>query len=177
MNCWQARPGILALIDGSLSESARERLASHLESCPACNAFRTRQLERDDLMRAGWAELEPSSRIWKRIETRIESAPAPFRKRWAERWASRTPMPPLRDWADYYPSLTQAAAGVALVVFSFLLLQVASKPDPNLLAEIDSYRLEAPANPFLPEPTGENPFLSEFTTAGNPFQAALRSEK
>ena len=83
----------------------------------------------------------------------------------------------LRDWADYYPSLTQAAAGVALVVFSFLLLQVASKPDPNLLAEIDSYRLEAPANPFLPQPTGENPFLSEFTTAGNPFQAALRSEK
>ena len=175
MNCWQARPAILALIDGSLSESDRERVASHLESCPACNTFRARQLELDELVRVGSTELEPPSRIWKRIEAQVKSPPETFWRQWPRRLARAMHASPLQG--DYYPGLTQALAGVALVVFSFLLLQVISEPDPHLLAEIDSYQMEVPANPFWPEPTAENPFLSAFTSAGNPFQDALRSEK
>ncbi len=163
MNCHERRLQLTALLDGALEPSQEAALEQHLAECPGCRRFLDEQGELDLLLSAASFELEPPSRIWKQIESRVAAAPtAGF---WEQAVGS--------FWDLFHiPVLRHALAGLLLMtIFSLSLLNLPRTVDRVLLSELDSYRAEVPSNnPFLPQDRVTwNPFFQATESVGNPF--------
>ncbi|MFQ5741309.1 MAG: anti-sigma factor family protein [Acidobacteriota bacterium] len=167
MNCHLLRFHLTALLDNSLDQGLASEADRHLAGCPSCSRFFEQQLKLNDLLRSGSGEMNPSPRIWRRIEQQIEAS-------------SGLPKATVRRaFLDLLgrPERRRALAGMALVFLLALgLLRVGPQIDGKLLAELDSYRPEIAGNPFLDQ-VDANPFLQGTGEArGNPFKN-FRSHK
>lgn len=168
MNCQQRRIDISALVDESLEPARIPQVREHLASCEACQEFYEDLLRINQVLESEVTEVDPPVTLWARIEQRLVS-PAPPQ-----------PVPSfLEAWLRPFrlPAWKYAFAGLVLaLILSVYWVQVPRGPgeiDSTILAELDAYRLEVHGNPFLPEPSRENPFF-EFDGSAkvNPFHPA-----
>ena len=152
MNCGQARLQIAALADGSLSPEEASAAQMHMADCRFCAEFYSEQVNLAEFIEGG-LELDPPPRIWEQIESRIQPA----------RRGRQLQIRSLLDLLRIPESRTVMAGLALMLLFSFSLLNLPDELDSGLLAELESYRLEVP----------ENPFLSEVVKRvdGNPFQS------
>ncbi len=166
MNCQERRLQITARLDGALERDQEAGLEGHLQECAGCRRFLDEQGALDLLLGSASFELEPPSRIWEQIESRVAAVPtAGF---WEQAVGS------LWDLFQI-PVLRHALAGLLLMtIFSLSLLNLPRTEDRVLLSQLDSYRAEVPSNnPFLPQDRGAwNPFFQATESAGNPFDNA-----
>jgi len=104
MNCHRIQKRLSAYQDGEVGGKERERIAAHLEGCPACrNAY--------DELEQVWQSLEKipdveASRDFnRRLSERINAASEP-RSRWRIPWVS---------WVDQWRPAPAMAFGVVLI--------------------------------------------------------------
>jgi len=108
MRCHRIQKRLAAYQDGEIGEKARERIATHLEGCPAC---RSAYAELGLLWRSleKIPEIEASAGFERRLSERIKAIPEP-RSRWRFPWVS---------WVDQW-RLAPAMAVVLLLVGAVL---------------------------------------------------------
>ncbi len=150
MNCHNVE----SILASGVSELTAEVL-SHLESCPACAELHSGEEDFQRLLElATTIQVEPPEWLWHRIDARIHGAqPA---SAWDEfvRGVER-----LFEVPDFRPAWV--ALVLALVLSASLTGLRSRVGDGPWLAELQSYELEVPENPFLQEPGGDsNPFYS-----------------
>lgn len=77
MKCEEAKPLIMALLDGEIEEAQKRPLERHLQSCYAC-AKELEEFRQLKELTEGVTLMEPESRIWQeywsRVYNRIERA-------------------------------------------------------------------------------------------------------
>lgn len=77
MKCEEAKPLIMALLDGEIEEAQKRLLERHLQSCYAC-AKELEEFRQLKELTEGVTLMEPESRIWQeywsRVYNRIERA-------------------------------------------------------------------------------------------------------
>lgn len=77
MKCEEAKPLIMALLDGEIEEAQKRLLKRHLQSCYAC-AKELEEFRQLKELTEGVTLMEPESRIWQeywsRVYNRIERA-------------------------------------------------------------------------------------------------------
>jgi hypothetical protein len=148
MNCHNVE----SILASGASELTAEVL-SHLETCPACARLRSGEEDFQKLLDlAATVQVEPPQWLWHQIDTRIrhnrpESA-------WPEfvRGVGR-----LLEVPDLRPAWV--ALVLALVLTASLTGLRPRSDGDRLLAELTSYELDVPENPFVQEPIGDaNPF-------------------
>ncbi len=136
---------------------------SHLESCPACAEVYSREEDFQRLLDlAATTQVTPSEWLWQRIDARIQSTRP--ESVWDEfvRGVER-----LFEVPDLRPAWVTLV--LALVLSASLTGLRSQLDDAPLLAELQNYELEVPANPFLQEPSRANPFLSELSGDSDRF--------
>ena len=155
MNCHNVES---ILVSGA-SELTAEVL-SHLESCPACAELHSGEEDFQRLLDlAATIQVEPPEWLWHRIDARIHGTQPESawpESAWPEfvRGVERLfEVPDLRPvW------VTLALALVLSVSLTGLRSRVGDGP---WLAELQSFELEVPENPFVQEPGGaSNPFYA-----------------
>ena len=151
MNCHNVK----SILASGVSELTAEVL-SHLESCPACAELHSSGEE--DFQRlldlAATIQVEPPEWLWHRIDARIHGTQP--ESAWDEfvRGVGR-----LFEVPDLRPVWVTLA--LALVLSASLTGLRSRVDDGPWLAELQSFELEVPENPFLQEPGGDsNPFYS-----------------
>jgi len=88
MNCRKAEELLLRSIDGRLEGSARDLLAKHLESCPACRKAEREYRSMFSLLKEG-RDVAPLPRFWERLEPRLREETALVPLLFWERWSLR----------------------------------------------------------------------------------------
>ncbi len=155
MNCHNVK----SILASGVSELTAEVL-SHVESCPACAELHSGEEDFQRLLDlAATIQVEPPEWLWHRIDARIHGTrpeSAWPESAWDEfvRGVGRLfEVPDLRPvWVTLVLALALSAS---LTGFRSRL------GDSPLLAELQSYELEVPENPFVQEPGGDsNPFYS-----------------
>ena len=157
MECERVKIQVSELLDANLDVEQVKEIERHLESCPSCAQFYQEGLELAQwLKEAENFQLEPPPAIWQRIDSQISAKPK----------QSSFRLFPVFDFR-------YAVAGlVVLILFSLALLSVltTSQGDLQLLAELESYRLEVQGNPFLSQMRLKDPFFDfDGQAEGNPF--------
>ena len=159
MNCHDVE-SILA--SGTFELTAETQ--SHLESCPACAELHSGEEDFQRLLDlAATTQMEPSEWLWQRIDSRIQSTrPESGWDEFVRGVARLFQVPDLRPaWV---------ALVLALVLSASLTGLRSRLGDGPLLAELQNYELEVPANPFVQEPVRSNPFLSALSGDSNRFR-------
>lgn len=108
MNCHHIQKRLSAYQDGEIAGKERERIAAHLEGCPACRSAYA-ELEQVWQSLEKLPEIEASPGFEKRLFGRLDAAYEP-RSRWCFHWVS---------WADQW-RLAPAMATVLLLVGTVL---------------------------------------------------------
>ena len=148
MNCHNVK----SILASGVSELTAEML-SHLESCPACAELHSGEEDFQRLLDlAATIQVEPPEWLWHRIDARIHGTRP--ESAWDEfvRGVER-----LFEVPDLRPVWVTLA--LALVLSASLTGLRSRVGDGPLLAELQSFELEVPENPFLQEPGGgSNPF-------------------
>ena len=160
MNCHYVE-SILA--SGALDLPAEGLL--HLESCPACAEVYRREQDFQRLLDlAATTQVAPPEWLWQRIDTRLGSSRP--ESAWHEFARGVERLFQVRDLRPAWVALVLA------LVLSAALTGLRPRLDHGpLLAELQNYDLEVPANPFVAEPVHSNPFLSELRGGFNRFQS------
>ena len=150
MNCHNLK----SILASGVPDLTAEML-SHLETCPACAELHSIG-EEEDFQRfldlAAAIQLEPPEWLWHRIDARIDNTQPD--SAWDEfvRGVGR-----LLEAPDLRPAWV--ALVLALVLSASLTGLRSRWNDDSLLAELQSYELEVPENPFVQNPSGDsNPF-------------------
>ena len=108
MNCHHIQGRLSAYQDGDVGRKEKERIAAHLEGCPACrNAYA--ELGQAWQMLEKIPEIETSPGFMGRLFAKIHAVPEP-RSRWRFPWVT---------WVDHW-RLAPAMAAVLLVVGAVL---------------------------------------------------------
>ena len=158
MNCHNVE-SILA--SGTLEMTTETR--SHLESCPACAELHSGEEDFQRLLDlAAATQMEPSEWLWQRIDSRIQSSRPG--SAWDEFVRGVERLFEVPDLRPVWVTLV-----LALVLSASLTGLRSRLGDGTLLAELQNYELEVPANPFVQEPVLSNPFLSELSGDSNRF--------
>ncbi len=153
MNCHDAE----TILASGVSELTAEVL-SHVESCPACAELHSGEEDFQRLLDlAASIQVEPPEWLWQRIDARIHDTQP--ESAWPESaWDEFVGgVGRLFEVPDLRPVwVTLALALVLSVSLTGLRSRVGDGP---LLAELQSFELEVPENPFVQEPGGaSNPF-------------------
>ena len=104
MRCHRVQNKLSAYQDGEIDGKERERIAAHLERCPACRSAYS-ELEQAWQSLELIPEIQASPRFNQRLLERINAVPEP-RSRWRFSWVS---------WADQWRPVPAMAFGVALI--------------------------------------------------------------
>lgn len=165
MNCADCKLQISAYLDGALSLRESRLVLRHADVCDDCRDFLAEQERITAWMRSEDLELPLPDRVWEQIAARIDiPAVASAKRGWWERALSPR-------WA--YP----LAASLLLAVVSGSLVVVPERENAGLLAQLNAYEVNVTGNPFLTEPTVDNPFFEPLAEIeGNPF-GQMRSQK
>ena len=148
MNC----SDVESVLGSGIAELPPE-VTAHVESCPGCAEAYSQEMAFEKLLHlAATVQVEPADRVWHQIDARLRRAEP--RSQWdalAGRVRALFEMPDLR------PAWVTLA--LALVVSGAVIGLRSPAGDDPALAELRSFELEVPENPFLPEPGGHaNPF-------------------
>ena len=160
MNCHPVRLHISALVDQSLDPELSAEIQQHLPSCPACTGFYREQLELTRWLQTESMELEPSPKVWLRVQSRLDletSAGSFDSGRLLQLFA--------------VPYFRYATAGLVILLWcSLALIYLGRSGNENqqLLARLESFSLSVEENPFLPQFDRQNPFhLADGKTDGD----------
>jgi anti-sigma factor RsiW len=149
MKCAKVRPLLVALLDGELSRSQEDVVASHLAACPACAAH----LERLEATApvAPVVHLDPARRH--QLHLSLDQA--------LDR-AEREPAPPARGWRDVLTVEVPVPRGLVFLYAAALLLAVgwaargALSPAPQA-PETAALEADAPVAAQLHRPAAYTP--------------------
>ncbi|MGB9907446.1 MAG: anti-sigma factor family protein [Candidatus Saccharicenans sp.] len=116
MRCHQAQRLINELLDGELGAGDRRQLQAHLDSCAGCREL-YQDLKAIKETVAPAAEIEPSKRIWPKLESRLRAEVIPGLQAESTRSSKAKPARGANRWFQ----LARPAFKAALAMFIFLI--------------------------------------------------------